>query len=266
MISRNLEMAKQAYKERNAAASAAAHGAGASRQAAPETHKTEQGQYLKSMVYGGLDGIITTFAVVAGVAGASLAAGVVLILGFANLIGDGLSMAIGDFLSTKAERDFNRAEREREKWEVENYPEGEKLELIELYQERGIARADAEAITDLIAKTQEAWVDTMMVEELGIIETDESPAKNALVTFASFCLFGFLPLMAFVLSRFLPIPAAWNFPLAACLTAATLFCLGAVKTRFTGQNWIVSGLEMLAVGGLASAAAYGIGLALGGLA
>ena len=77
-------------------------------------------------MYGGLDGIITTFAVVAGVAGASLSSGVVLILGFANLIADGLSMAIGDYLSTKAENEYNKAERAREKWEVENYPEGEK--------------------------------------------------------------------------------------------------------------------------------------------
>jgi len=119
---------------------------------------------------------------------------------------------------------------------------------------------------DIIAKSPKAWVDIMMVEELGIIESDESPLKNAVVTFISFAFFGFLPLLAFVLSRFMPIAASLNFPLAAGLTGLTLFILGAVKTRFTGQNWIVSGLEMLAVGGLASAAAYGIGLALGSLA
>jgi vacuolar iron transporter family protein len=266
MLSRSLEKAKEAYKSKNAKASAAAHGAGGMPGFAPELHQTAQGQYLKSMVYGGLDGIITTFAVVAGVAGAALSPGIVLIMGFANLIGDGISMAIGDFLSSKAERDYNRAEREREKWEVENYPEGEKRELVELYSARGVAPADAKAMVDIIAKTPKAWVDTMMVEELGIIESDESPVKNALVTFASFLIFGFIPVLAYVLSRFLPIPAAFNFPSAAILTGATLFCLGAVKTRFTGQNWFVSGFEMLAVGGLASAAAYFIGLALGSLA
>ncbi len=261
MITRNLERAKDAYKRKDAAESALAH-----RQVAPEQHKNEQGQYLKSLVYGGLDGIITTFAVVAGVAGASLSAGVVLILGFANLIGDGLSMAIGDFLSSKAERDYNRAEREREAWEVRNYPEGEKKELVEIYTDRGMSEADARTVTDIIAKNEEAWVNIMMIEELGIVEDNASPLKNALVTFASFTLFGFIPLVAFVASRVFSLPASLNFPLAAGLTGATLFTLGALKTRFTGQNWFVAGMEMLGVGGLASGAAYAIGLALGSLA
>ena len=91
-------------------------------------------------MYGGLDGIITTFAVVAGVAGASLSAGVVLILGFANLIADGISMAIGDYLSSKSEREYEAAERKREAWEVEHYPEGEKKELVELYEAQGRER------------------------------------------------------------------------------------------------------------------------------
>ncbi len=261
MLTRSLEKAKEAYKTKDATASARAH-----QLSAPEQHQSEQGQYLKSMVYGGLDGIITTFAVVAGVAGAELSAGIVLILGFANLLGDGISMAIGDFLSTKAERDYNRAEKERERWEVLNYPEGEKKELIEIYTARGMSHEDATTVTDIIAKTPEAWVNIMMVEELGIVEDSSSPLKNAFVTFASFSLFGVIPLAAYVLSRLFPLDPALNFPLAAALTGATLFALGAVKTRFTEQNWLLSGLEMLGVGGLASGAAYGIGLALGSLA
>ena len=171
--SRDLEEAKKAYRQRDIHASIAAHSAGAK-----ERHQQEHGQYIKSAVYGGLDGIITTFAVVAGVAGAKLAAGIVLILGFANLIADGLSMAIGDYLSTKSEQEYERAERRREEWEVEHYPEGEKHELVELYTDKGIAPEDAKTIVELLAKTRTAWIDVMMVEELGILGSDESPLEE----------------------------------------------------------------------------------------
>ncbi len=90
----------------------------------------------------------------AGVAGASLSAGVVLIMGFANLFADGLSMAIGDYLSTKAEDEYEAAERRREEWEVEHYPAGEKREMVELYVERGMEEKDAETIVEIISKNR----------------------------------------------------------------------------------------------------------------
>ncbi len=261
MITRSLDKAKEAYKKKDLKATIAAH----SQKAAPEEHK-RGGEYLKSAIYGGLDGIITTFAVVAGVAGASLSSGIVLILGFANLFADGLSMAIGDFLSTKSEQEYHRAERQREQWEADNYPEGEKLELVQLYEGKGISGPDARKMVDIISKHRKAWVDIMMVEELGILESDESPIKNAIVTFVSFCVFGFIPLAAFVLSSMFSFFEGWLFIAASILTALTLFTLGALKTRFTGRSWFISGLEMLAVGGIAAGAAYGIGALLGGLA
>lgn len=275
MLTRNLEKAKDAWKNKNAEASKKAH-----QLKAAEQHQTSQGQYIKSAIYGGLDGIITTFAVVAGVAGASLSAGVVLIMGFANLIADGLSMAIGDFLSTKAEKEYSSAERTRESWEVENYPEGEMKEMVEIYMDKGITEKDAKQIVKILSKHKKAWVDVMMVEELGIVESDESPLKNSLVTFGSFVIFGFIPLFAYVLARFIPGLSGtattattvtsgasdFTFFIACALTGTTLFTLGALKTKVTGQKWFLAGLEMFIVGGLAAASAYGIGVALSGLA
>ena len=260
MLSRNLEKAREAYKKKNVDEMRRAHDVNAA-----EPHKQEQGQYIKSMIYGGLDGIVTTFAVVAGVAGASLSAGIVLILGFANLIADGLSMAIGDFLSTKAENEYNQAERAREQWEVDYHPEGEKKEMVELYMEKGINEEEARQIVDIISKHKKAWVDIMMVEELGIIESDESPLKNALVTFISFALFGFLPLLAYVLAYYIPVLRIHTFFIASVLTGLTLFTLGAMKVRITERNWLTAGMEMLIVGGVAAAAAYGVGVALSSL-
>ena len=261
MPSRDVERARGAYKSKDAAESRRAH-----QVRATEEHQQEQGKYIKSVVYGGLDGIITTFAVVAGVAGASLPGGIVLILGFANLIADGLSMAIGDYLSTKAENEYNTAERQREAWEVDNYPEGEKHELVEIYVEKGVSQEDAETIVGLLSKHRDAWVDVMMAEELGIIESDESPIKNAVATFLSFALFGFVPLAAHVLGHIVRSVDTHAFVTACALTGLTLFALGTVKARVTGRNWLRSGAEMLLVGGIAAAAAYGIGSLFSGLA
>jgi VIT1/CCC1 family predicted Fe2+/Mn2+ transporter len=263
MLTRNLDKAKEAFLKRDPVLSRQAHNRPAGE--AREEHRNTAGKYLKSLVYGGLDGIITTFAVVAGVAGASLSSGVVLILGFANLIADGLSMAIGDYLSTKAESEYNRAEREREAWEVDHYPEGEKKEMVELYNAKGLSPREAETITDILSKKKDAWVSIMMVEELGILESDESPLRNALVTFVSFAVFGFVPLLIYVVAGFFPALKGSSFPLSIILTAGTLFTLGALKVKFTNRNWVVSGMEMMLVGGIAAAAAYGIGVLLSGL-
>jgi VIT1/CCC1 family predicted Fe2+/Mn2+ transporter len=263
MLTRRLDEAKEAWKRRDSEAARRAH---LPTKSAEERHTTGKGKYLKSIIYGGLDGTITTFAAAAGVAGAALAPGVVLIVGLANLLADGLSMSIGDYLSSKSESEYEAAEREREAWEVENYPEGEKLELEEIYRARGMAEADAKAVVDIISKDKKAWVDTMMVEELGIMQSDESPVANAIATFISFAAFGFLPISAYVVALFVPSLDAIRFPLACFLTGATLFGLGALKTIITGTKWFISGLEMLLVGGVAASAAYIVGVLLGGLA
>ncbi len=259
--SRDLDGAREAYRNRDPGASVAAHS-----RRADEEHQQAQGQYLKSAVYGGLDGIITTFAVVAGVAGAELSAGIVLILGFANLLADGLSMAVGDYLSTKSELEYEKAERQRERWEIDNFPAGEKKEMVELYMAKGLPQEDAQTIVDIFERHKETWVEVMMVEELGIVGTDDSPVRNAVVTFLSFFSFGLVPLLAYVAARAVPSLQVSTFLAASVLTAATLFALGAIKVRITGKNWVKSGLETLAVGGLAAGAAFLVGRVLGGLA
>jgi len=266
MITRNLEKARQAWLRRDHAASMAAHTAAAAPGNAPPERHASGGKYIKSMVYGGLDGIVTTFAVVAGVNGASLPAGVVLILGFANLVADGLSMAIGDYLSSKSEREYQKAERAREQWEVDNYPEGEKKELQELYEAKGVPADDARQMVETVARHPKAWVDIMMVEELGILPDEASPLKNALTTFVSFGFFGFIPLVATILARSVPFLAANTFVASSALVGVTLFTLGAAKTKVTGRPWLGSGLETLVVGGITAAAAWGVGKLLGGLA
>ena len=230
-----------------------------------EENKNGKGQFLKSFVYGGLDGVVTTFAVVAGVAGAELSGAVVLILGAANLIADGISMAFGDYLSTKAENEYIAAERVRETQEARDYPEEEKQEMMAVYMEKGIPWDEARAVVNILSKYEKPWVDIKMVEEFGLVESLESPVKNALVTFGSFVLFGSILVLVYAIARFVPFFAAHTFGTACFLTAVTLFILGTLKVLFTRQSWYRAGVEMMILGGGAAASAYLVGVWLGRL-
>ncbi len=257
MLSRSLEKARKAFEKKDLNATIQAH-----TQRAPEVHQMEKGKYVKSVIYGGMDGIITTFAVVAGVAGASLQTSIVLIMGFANLVADGISMAIGDYLSTKSEQEYQKNERKRETWEVENYPEGEKKEMKEIYMEKGFSEDDSEKMVEILSKNKKAWIDEMMHDELNIIESQEKPLKNAVATFISFAVFGFVPLLAYVCAKFLGLFENYTFAAACLFTGITLFILGALKVNVTGRNWVKSGFETLLVGGIAAGAAYLVGYAI----
>ena len=216
------------------------------------------GKYIKSFIYGGLDGTITTFAVVAGVAGASLNTSIVLILGFANLIADGISMAFGDYLSTKAEREYGTAERKFEE-KATKFPKVEKKNLMEIFLGQGFSKKDTEKITSIVCKNKKACVDLMLTYELGITRKKQDPLRNAATTFGSFVLFGFIPLIAYVFSKSISVFQQDTFLIASVFTGLTLFSLGVVKCKVTKMNWLRSGVEMLFVGGLAAVAAYIVG-------
>jgi vacuolar iron transporter family protein len=223
------------------------------------------GKYVKSFVYGGLDGIITTFAVVAGVAGAQLSASVVLILGFANLVADGISMAFGDYLSSKAEGEYGRNERKRENEAMSKSKKVPLAHMIRIYMKQGFNRKQASSIAKVVCKNKEACVEVMLNHELGISKPGGNPVKNALTTFGSFAIFGFVPLIAYVFANFIPLFGGYTFEVASVLTGLTLFVLGAVKYKITGMNWFKSGMEMLLIGGGAAIAAYLIGYFVSGI-
>lgn len=257
-----LEQAQRAYAEGDYEASAAAHDPQRIREAAEE-HGSTGHQYIGDLVYGGLDGIITTFAVVSGVAGASLSTAVVLILGLANLFADGLSMAVGAYLSSKSEREYYEREREREAWEVENFPEGERVELIEIYREKGYSQADADNLVEIQTRSDARWVDAMMIHELGMLPDERKPLLSGLATLIAFVVAGAVPLLVYLLGgQMLAGQPETAFALAALLSGVALFGLGAAKVLITERNWMRAGLEMLIVGGLAGAVAYLVGYLL----
>lgn len=117
--------------------------------------------------------------------------------GFANLIADGLSMGMGEYLSAKSEHDYIAAERDREEWEFDNYPEGEVKEMIDLYKERGFSEEDASNVMHIMKNNRKFFIDHMMVQELGLMPPgeDESPLKQGAVMFCAFFVFGLVPLL-----------------------------------------------------------------------
>ena len=128
---------------------------------------------IEEFVYGATDGAVTTFAVVAGVVGAALSPSIILILGFANLFADGFSMAVGNYLGAKSQKEFIERKRRREEWEIDNLVEQEKQEIKDIYTQKGFKAELLNEIVNVITATRKVWIDTMMREELGLIESQK---------------------------------------------------------------------------------------------
>lgn len=220
--------------------------------------------YLRDVVYGAIDGTVTTFAVVAGVAGAELSPGVVVVLGMANLLGDGFSMAVGNFLATRAEQQLQDRARRTEEEHIAKVPEGEREEIRQIFASKGFTGPELERVVDVITSNSKEWVATMMREELGFPQTSTSPTRAALATFAAFVVIGSLPLLAFLYQ--LMVGSLGNpFLLSSAVTGIGFFMIGAFKSRFVDSAWYWSGLETLAVGGGAAVLAFLVGLGLKGV-
>ncbi|MBI3910361.1 MAG: VIT1/CCC1 transporter family protein [Armatimonadetes bacterium] len=262
---RRLEKARQAFARGDVQAATAAHALGQITHAAGEEHGGAGEQYIGDMVYGGLDGIITTFAVISGVAGAELGTHVVLILGLANLFADGLAMATGAYLSGKSEQEYYERELQRETWEVAHLPDAERAELYEIYRRQGYSDEEVRRLVEIKTRDPERWIKAMMVEELGMLENERKPPLSALATLVSFIVAGSVPLLVYLLGLITPVPSGVAFPVSIGLSAVALFGLGAAKVLVTRLNAFRSGLEMLVVGGLAAGVAYLVGAWLKGI-
>lgn len=214
--------------------------------------------YLPEIVYGSIDGIVTTFAVVAGAAGADLSITIVLILGLANLFADGLSMSIGSYLSRKSEQDNYNKHLKIEQWEIENLPDLERQEVEEIYRKKGFSGAELEMVVNRITADKKVWLETMMKDELGLMVEKKSPAKSGLATLLSFIVAGATPLVAYVFT-FLGGTEIEPFVLSAVVTALTFVLIGYIKTYVTKVNLVRSIGETLLLGTAAATVAYFVG-------
>ena len=230
--------------------------------------KAKWQDYIGEFVYGGIDGSVTTFAVVAGAAGAKLDSSIIIILGFANLIADGFAMSVGSYLSSKSEKEKYDKHKRLEYWEIDHMPEVERQEVREIYEAKGFEGELLEQVVDVITADKDRWVETMMKDELNMTEEDKSPITMGFMTFISFILVGLIPLVAYVwdfASEGVGHPARNLFSMSIFLTSLAFIAIGWLKSYVNETDRLRSILETLFLGAAAAILSYFVGNILEGM-
>ena len=219
--------------------------------------------HFQDFIYGFIDGVVTTFAVVAGVVGASLSVNIILILGFANLFADGFSMAVGNYQASKTQQEYIRMKRQHEEYSIDNDAEQEKQEIREIYAKKGFKDELLDEVVRIITARRKVWIDTMMREELGLIEDERRPLNTAFSTFVGFNLIGLIPLLPFVIifvfDTEINEDAFWY---SVIFTEIAFFLVGMIKGKIIQKPLIRSGLNTMIIGGIAASVAYFVGYSL----
>ncbi|WP_022947416.1 VIT1/CCC1 transporter family protein [Methylohalobius crimeensis] len=219
-------------------------------------------QYVSDAILGGIDGCVTTFAVVSGAVGAGFSATVALVLGFANLLADGFSMAVSNYESIKAQSEFEESVQRTEEEHIDRIPEGEREEIRQIFRQKGFEGEILAQIVETITQDRRLWIETMLAEEHGIRKGGPSPLRSAVTTFAAFLIVGAVPLIPFLLP-------GWEMQrqfIASSILAALMFCLiGMLKSLVFAKPIFISGINTLLTGSAAAALAFLTGYLLRGV-
>jgi VIT1/CCC1 family predicted Fe2+/Mn2+ transporter len=210
-------------------------------------------QNISDAVLGGIDGCITTFAVVSGSVGAGFPSSVAVILGFANLFADGFSMAISNYESSKAEQEFFESVKQSEERHIDEIPEGEREEVRQIFGAKGFSGELLEKIVATITADKNIWLEVMLAEEHGLSKATPKPWVSAGVTFVAFVSVGTIPLAPYLVSS---IEATHQFTISAFLAGTMFFLIGMLKSLALGKPVFLSGVRTLITGGTAAALAY----------
>ena len=214
--------------------------------------------YLGEFVYGGIDGSVTTFAVVAGSVGAGLESSIIIILGFANLLADGFSMSIGAYLSAKSETANYEKHKKKKELDINKNPDEEERKLRVLYQQRGLKGAELAQMLNILKAHPNLWLDTMLAEEQELLPPIKSPFTIGLATYISFILIGLIPLFVYVWDYWGNFPGE-PFFWASFLTGLGFVMIGYFKSYVTEASAIKGIVETLALGAVAAGVAYFVG-------
>lgn len=217
-------------------------------------------QYLSDAVLGGIDGCITTFAIVAGAVGAGFSAIVALVLGCANLLADGFSMAVSNYEAIEARRDYVADLRRTEARHIDEIPEGEREEIRQIFRSKGFDGVVLEQVVETICSNRDLWIETMLTEEHGVEKAGARPLRSALATFAAFAGIGALPLLPLLA----PLEIERQFLFSTLIAGGVFFGIGMAKGLVYAKHPLFSGLRTLLSGGAAAALAFlaGYGLRL----
>ncbi len=223
-------------------------------------HRSNFGGSLRAAVFGVNDGLISNVSLVLGVAGAGAASGYVLTAGAAGLLAGALSMAAGEYVSVRSQREMYEYQMALEREELAEYPEEEAEELALIYQARGVDLEQARTVSRALLARPEQALDVLAREELGLNPDDlGSPWRAASVSFVTFALGAAVPLVPFVAR----VGGTRALVMDAALTAAALFAVGLGLSLFTGRAALRSALRMVLIGGGAGTVSFLVGRALG---
>ncbi len=224
--------------------------------------KSTLSDYLRQVVYGANDGIVTTFAVVAGFTGAStgdvgtFSLVSVLLFGLANLFADATSMGLGNYLSVRSAQKHYQKQKEKETEEIRENPKEEREQAIKFLSGRGFSEIDAQKLTDIYIKNEDYFVDFMMREELKMADMDEeNPVIGALITFFSFASFGFVPIIPY----FIILDVKTAFLFSCALSVVAMLILSVLRWRITKEKLLATILEVLLVGCISGLVAFFVG-------
>lgn len=215
--------------------------------------QTPKFQNISDAVLGGIDGCVTTFAVVSGAVGAGFPSSVALILGFSNLVADGFSMAVSSYESNQAAQEFTDSVRRMEENHIDEIPEGEREEIRQIFQRKGFSGDTLEKVVDTICQDRDLWIETMLTEEHGLHKYDSAPWMSAGITFTAFILVGAVPLLPF--TAFI-LPISQQFMLSGCLAGIMFFLIGMLKSVVFSKPLFISGIRTFLTGGTAAGLAY----------
>ncbi|GAA3082950.1 VIT1/CCC1 transporter family protein [Streptosporangium carneum] len=221
-------------------------------------HRDVNGGWLRPSVFGAMDGLVSNFALIAGVAGGTSSTRVVVLAGMAGLAAGAFSMAGGEYVSVASQRELAIAEIDVERRELERHPEAEQRELAQLYESRGVQPDVAAEVARQISLNPDKALEVHSRAELGVTMQDlPSPKIAAVSSFLSFSVGAVLPLLPYLLG----VTSLVGSAIVSCLA---LFGAGALVSRVTARSWWYSGLRQLLVGVVAAGLTFGLGHLLGG--
>lgn len=222
-------------------------------------HRDVSGGWLRPSVFGAMDGLVSNFALIAGVAGGTGDTTVIVLAGVAGLAAGAFSMAGGEYVSVASQRELALAEIEVERRELQRHPEAEQEELAKLYEDRGVEPAVAAEVARQISMDPDRALEVHTQAELGVTPRDlPSPKVAAISSFLAFGLGALLPLLPYLFG-------VTSLVISAVVSCLALFGAGALVSRVTARSWWYSGLRQLVVGAVAAALTFGLGSLLGGV-
>jgi vacuolar iron transporter family protein len=224
----------------------------------------KESSYIRDLVFGFGDGINTSLGIVAGVGGAQIMADIVILAALVGMFTGAKAMAVQNYLAVKSQREILESEIKREQFEIENVPEKERQEIVDIYTAKGFQGDELRKIVDKITSNKDVWLKTMLTEELGLnLEILGSPFRGALVMFGAFLLGGVLPILPYFAVKAGLISSGASIAIAIGVSVVSSFVVGAIKARMAKKNWIKGGIEMAGLGTGIALVGYGIGAELG---